>query len=1223
MISPLLTLYKLFRWLILLILFTTLLLFFFLESPATLLDLIKKPLEEQGISYGKIEGSLLSGFVLKEVNYQDKVQAKELSLTVDYNALKNRVLVVDNLVLRDAKIDKDFLKSLIENNSTTEENSTDTNTTLPFDRVLINRADISLQDIIYNEYAIHSVSLHIDNLDTDMKQKHKGKVYFNLDSNISKVDMHANFDDGQYNIKAKLEGEKKFIEPFVEKEKIKLLSNPLLNLELSGTMDELDYKLTLDRLDIQQDRYEIHSEKLITFGHYHIVKKDLINNTKGSLRTNVGYLTLDTESSLNLDDLNNTLLFDINGKFKPKRSHLLSSLEKEKIQIEQFPTIEILAKGDMKNVNFSTELKALKGSQENLSFYLKSLSLKGNVKPLAGDTTVVLQSDFDSSFADAIIDSNAKLNFNDINNTLYFEMKSDSKLHGAFLNPQLQESNVTLNGDSRLTFDAKGTMNHVMFSMLLNDIEGKQNDIRFHLKEVDLKGESSPFSGETKFKMNTNFLSSVADGKVDLDANLNVKDLNNTLNFESHAVIKAHKKYLNPLLKEQEIRLVKDADLVLDASGGIEDLIVKIAGKGEVLKDKKVVNIHINSSPIRLNLKDHYIEGSVSVKSDGKNMGIDLESKFSGDYTQPQSMKIENKLDVNNFKAFGIDLSTLKPLKVEMKSGKDGFILNLTSKKMNLEAYSKDNNYFTFKLKTGNLYLYKIMKVPPELDHKFVKVDLSGDVTLSKEYFNVVGSIASNKKFKAIIDAHNTQDGLNVKLSTKHLQVHATGDWNNKKVDTVIKIDSLTKVQKEFASVYPFSTIHIDGPLQVTAKMREETISASVISNKLKLEGFNIEKLDLDFVYKENLVTLNKFTFNTTGFKDKNLNQNFYLNQKGLIHLGEKRDILLDMHPNIYVKATGSSENLQGNFKIKKLPLGHPEYGSIVLDCDVNYKQYGLKKKVVGQITLEKLKLFYEAKFLDADSDSDVIIVTKKDKAKQAKRDSFLEDTYVDLIITAPDGHYKTRDIDLAFNVDLKAKKDFGKNLGMLGKIKDINGRVEQAPKLFTVVDSNIVFRGAKEINPLLDIKVNYELPDVLITISIHGNSKRPKLDFSSEPPMPKKDILSYLLLGVSTASLSEGGDSVGREAELFILNQAARDLAYEVELDRVFIKDDGTGEGYAIEVGKKISEDTMFIIENSKEGNSFILEYDLSKSIDVKVGHHQKTIPSQSIDLYFRKRFK
>ena len=88
-------------------------------------------------------------------------------------------------------------------------------------------------------------------------------------------------------------------------------------------------------------------------------------------------------------------------------------------------------------------------------------------------------------------------------------------------------------------------------------------------------------------------------------------------------------------------------------------------------------------------------------------------------------------------------------------------------------------------------------------------------------------------------------------------------------------------------------------------------------------------------------------------------------------------------------------------------------------------------------------------------------------------------------------------------------------------------------------------------------------------------------------------------------------------------MNQAARDFAYEVGLDRVLIKDDGTGEGYAVQIGKKIGNKSMAIIETSKEGNSFILEYDVNKNIKVELGQHQKVVPSQSIDLYFRKRFR
>jgi len=45
-------------------------------------------------------------------------------------------------------------------------------------------------------------------------------------------------------------------------------------------------------------------------------------------------------------------------------------------------------------------------------------------------------------------------------------------------------------------------------------------------------------------------------------------------------------------------------------------------------------------------------------------------------------------------------------------------------------------------------------------------------------------------------------------------------------------------------------------------------------------------------------------------------------------------------------------------------------------------------------------------------------------------------------------------------------------------------------------------------------------------------------------------------------------------------------------------------------------------IIESSTVGNSYILEHDFSKNIKLRVGQHQKEHPSQSIDIYFRKKF-
>ena len=1322
------------KWLVLLFIFLAVFLYFVLESPSTVLGLLKSPLKEQGITYGKMEGGLLSGFTLTDVHYNNQVYAKEVSLKVDFEQLKNRVLYIDNLVLKNASIDKDFLSSLIDSNAT-EENKTEGNSTLPFDRVVVNRADISLKDIAYQEYDVHAFKLHVNNLETDMKREHEGDVTLWLDSNMAKADVNATFKNEEYHLAGVIEGEKSFIAAFVVEQNLSFLSNPKLTLKADGDLEKIDYDVTLHRLDFKQNEYEVHSKTLHTFGNYSIVKKDVVNSTKAAIVTNMGDLKLDSHATLNLDDLNNTLVFDLDSTFKPKNSSIVANLREQNITIQAFPTVKIFAKGNMKNVNYKTTIKGLKAKQNGMALNLKDLDLKGTAKPLDGDVTATLLTHFDSSLAGGVVDAKTSLNYKDLNNTLTFSLKTDLKSHGNGLSRMLKDSNVTVDGDAHIKIDAKGDMKNVSYSVWEKGLRGKQNNIVFNIKDLDLKGTAKPLDGDVKAILLTHFDSSLVGGMVDAKTSLNYKDINNTLSFtlntdlnshknglsrmlkdsnvtissDSHVNLKAqgdmknvtfstslknlkgkqnsiafnvrnvdikgeakplngdvdvafmtlfgstvadgkisggvslnsndinntfllknvvakvdaHDTYINTFLKEQEFKLKGDTHLVLKAKGGLKDLQLDLNADTKVLKDKKISNVSIKGSPIELNLLSHQASGSVDIKSLGGSLGLNLKSSFSGDYTNPKSMKLKNKLEVDNLDAFGVNLKSLKPVKIDMKNEQGKLLVTVDSPKLQLKAESSDNDHFTFKLKSEGIYPAKIVELPRELKDTFVKADIEGEVTLSKNYFRVKGLIEANKGFKAHIDAKNDESGLDAKLTTAHLKLLAKGDMAKKQIEATLDIDSVTKLEKEFSALYPFTVTPVNGPLHAKVKMNGEEIFAKLNSPKLKMEGFNIESLDVDAHYAKELLTLNTLSFKTTGFKDKKLNRDFYLNQKGKIYLGEKRDVLIDMHPNILVKGKGTVENMSVDASIEKLPLGHPNYGNMILSTHINYSQIGKKRKIVGGISLDKLKVFYEAKFLDAAHDPDVIVITKKDKKKKKESDNFLEDTYIDLAIYAPDAQYKTRDIELKFTVDVKAKKAFGKNLGMLGKIRDINGRVEQAPKLFTVVDSNIVFRGLKDINPLLDIKVEHELPDVLITINIHGDANRPKLDFSSDPAMAKKDILSYLLLGVSTASLSEGGGSLGREAQLFIMNQAARDFAYEVELDRVFIKDDGTGEGYAVQVGKKIDDDTMFIIENSKEGNSFILEYEVNKNIKVEVGQHQKTVPSQSIDVFFRKRFR
>ena len=1197
---------------------------FIVEAPAIPLGMAKGLLKEQGISYKSIEGGLLSGFTIKGVNYQNQVKAKEITLKVDLEQLKNRQLVIDELTLDGIEIEKDFLASLIDSNSS--EKQDDSNSTLPFDTVVIHQADIGLKNIAYKKYFVNSAKLKVKNLSGDIKKKqYKGGIHLLLLSNVTQLDLNTSINNKKLSIIANIKPKSNFINPFLTESNITLTSNPKFILKADGEMEgNINYHLTTHRLELRQNEHQIKSDKLTLLGSYSMPKEELDTTLSSKLKGSMATLELDSHVTLNINDINNTLHYTLDSTLNPKQNFLTNLLAEQNVTFLDNPNIKLKSSGDFKNLKYHLVTTQLNLMQNEYHINSNHLLLSGDFSVLNRDISALLQTQIGGNVAKLNIDINSSLNLDDINNSLRFDFKGDIEGKDAFVNGQLIEQNITITNLPKIALNANGTLKNIQFQTQFQELKAKQNDIKIAIESLNLKGEVNALKGDTKVDIKTHFDSSAGGGDLKALSSFNFNTLEKSLTFSTHANIKGKPAFINPLIGDKSIRLEGTPILTVEAKGNLELITTKIDATADILQDNNHSKITLNTSPIRLNLKSNDINGSLKMRSDSQNIKLNLESTFKGDYTKPKALHTNSTIHLTSFNAFGVNLKPLTPLHLNIKNSVGGALIKLDSKRIKLTAKTDDYNHFNFNLNTGNLYLYKIIKLPYEFDHKFIKANIEGEATLSNQYFNLDGLLESNKKFKLKIEALNNKSGLNAKLKSQHLIATIKGDITKKHLQAEINTPSLTKLQKELNALYAFKPVKVDGSLNIKAQLKGEEVNAEVNAPKLTFEGFRVEELNINANYQKELITLNTFKFKTKGFKDKKLNKDFYLNQAGKIYLGQKRDVLIDMYPNIFIKATGNQEQLSGKIRIKKLPLGHPDYGSMVLNTDIRYQQNGEDKSIDGWVNLNKMKLFYESKFLDADYDSDVVIITKKDKQRKASSDdSFLNHTSINLKIKAPQAKYKTPDIELLFDINLNANKAFGKELKMIGRVEEITGRVDQIPKRFKIQDSTIVFQGGNTINPLLDIHVEYELPQVLIFIEIGGDANRPKIEFSSEPPMPKKDIISYLLFGISTASIGNGEGSIGREAELFIINQAARDLAYEMELDRLFVTDDGTGEGFAIEAGKKVSKKNMLIIESSKEGNSFILEHDVTKNIKLRVGQHQKERPSQSIDIYFRKRFK
>ena len=1426
--------------------FLLLLLLFFVEYPVVVLELVKAPLKEMGVEYGEVKGGLLSGFEIHDINYQDEITAKKVHLKVDVEKLEDRVLHIEQLELENLHIDKNYLKNLLEDNSSSDKK--ENNSSLPFDSIVVDRADISLNNIEYNEYFLKSAKVKITHLKSDLKQQYIGDIYLLLDSNVTKLDLNASINSNNVNIFSTIEPKKDFLHTFSKDYNVTFNYNPRFTLKIEGDITkQIAYHLTTKRLGIMHNEHQVESNRLILMGQYGIESKHLTNHLDTALMGSMAELSLVADTQLNIEDINHTLLYDIDlnttinslflnpllsdynttfstsphielqssGNFKRLSYHLkgrdvsltqneyvlkdanfivegdYSILDKDisakltttlgssvadpvgldldvtlnledinntleysvdlNTTVQQMfinplvaeqnvtfltsPEIELKSAGNFEHLTYDIKSKNLKLTQNAYEVRDGHMHIRGDYSIRHKDVTATVDAHLNSNVATPItLNLEATLNLDDMNNSLEYRVTLDSNIQDSFLNTTLAEQNITFLNAPHIEIESAGNFKKLTYKIKSNNLQLKQNEyevydghveiegdysilhkevsatlhtilnsnvadpismdvdaklnlddinstLKYNLKahilpqkafvqsklpdnlhinrvanleivargdlsdtkfvinfkhlsatreeieaeisSLKLRGKTNILEGNTTVDISTNFSSTLGEGHIQDHVTLNFNQLKETLKYQAKIEIDASSDYLNGVITDKSMEIEGTPKIHITLDGGMNQLTLQLKGQADVLKDKKYSKVDIQSSPIVLNFKKYTVEGKIKVTNDSDNMGLNFETSFQGDYRKPESLNIRGDMQIDSFNAFGINLDSLAPFDIKIRNDEYGSSFIIDSKRIQLKAKTTDKDHYTFELKTGNIYLYKLMSLPEALEHKFVKLDIRGDVTLSTQYFNILGDIYSNKRFNAKIIAKNDKSGLDAIVKSRHLFLTAKGDIENKQVEVKLTTHSLYALQNEFHALYDFKKVEIEGGLSVSAKLDGDDIHTHIVSESLMFDGFNIEQLDIDALYTKELLTLNKLNFTTTGFEDDSLNRNFYLNQKGLIGLGDRRDVLLDMHPSILVKMRGDRAYLEGKIKVTKLPLGLPAYGSMVLTTDIDYRQEGKKKQITGDIFLKKMKLFYEAKFLDADYDSDVVIVTKHDKAKEKSEDDFLQNTFVNITIHAPEANYKTPDIDLLFDINIEADKEFGEELSLLGKVEEINGRFDQVPKRFHIVHSNVVFKGGNKINPLLDIHVEYELPQVLITIKVGGSANRPKIEFTSEPPMPKKDILSYLLLGVSTANFANGEGSVSREAELFIINQAARDLAYEVDFDRVFVKDDGTGEGFAIEVGKKISPKNMIILETSKEGNSIILEHDISKNIKLRVGHHQKEQPSQSIDIFFRKRFK
>lgn len=174
------------------------------------------------------------------------------------------------------------------------------------------------------------------------------------------------------------------------------------------------------------------------------------------------------------------------------------------------------------------------------------------------------------------------------------------------------------------------------------------------------------------------------------------------------------------------------------------------------------------------------------------------------------------------------------------------------------------------------------------------------------------------------------------------------------------------------------------------------------------------------------------------------------------------------------------------------------------------------------------------------------------------------------------------------------------------GALRAIRGDFDFLTKDFKLTRGVITFGGGSLSNPLLDIVLTYETPDLTADVSISGTVRKMKLGLSSDPSMPQEEIISRILFGRSANELGrlETLRLAGAVAQLAGFGTGAAGIfdftrkTLGVDVLRLNSASNGAGGqsddlaagGPTLEMGKYISDQIYVGVEQGMKPDSTIL---------------------------------
>ncbi|HWW16174.1 MAG TPA: translocation/assembly module TamB [Candidatus Dormibacteraeota bacterium] len=247
------------------------------------------------------------------------------------------------------------------------------------------------------------------------------------------------------------------------------------------------------------------------------------------------------------------------------------------------------------------------------------------------------------------------------------------------------------------------------------------------------------------------------------------------------------------------------------------------------------------------------------------------------------------------------------------------------------------------------------------------------------------------------------------------------------------------------------------------------------------------------------------------------------------------------------LKGDATYFNQQLNFNLtatgKDVRLRYPPGVSSTADAELHWIGTRANSTVSGDIRITKMAVtpgFDFSAYLQRSGQFSTVTAAN----------SPLNNVKLDIhVVTAPELQMRTAIARLSGDADLRLRGSVARP-AVLGRVDILEGQATFHGTRFTLERGDITFANPVAIEPQLNLQATTHVRNYDLNITLTGTPNRGlNLNYRSEPPLPKSDIIALLALGRTneeSAQLQEqSGQSVfSDQASALILNQALNDTA-------------------------------------------------------------------------------